>query len=73
MEEPSELGVWLGGCLQEVATQEGSTVFLKYLHTMENISIVWNWTKLWKLDFPTLFYDISKIFPYYGKGPIFPQ
>ena len=27
-----------------------------------NISILWNWTKLWKSDFPTFFYNISKKF-----------
>ena len=26
----------------------------------------------WKLDFPTFSYNIAKIFPYYGSGPIFP-
>ena len=40
-------------------------------HAKKNISILWNWTKLWKLDFPTFFSNISKIFPYYGRGPIF--
>ena len=47
-------------------------VFLEYFHTTEYISIQWNWTKLWKLDFPTFFYNISKIFPYNGRGLIFP-
>ena len=28
--------------------------------------------KLWRLDFPTFFYNVPTIFPYYGKGPIFP-
>ena len=32
----------------------------------------WNWTKLWKLHFPTFSYNISKIFPYYGRGTVFP-
>ena len=26
-----------------------------------------NWTKLWKLDFPTFFYNISQISPCYGE------
>ena len=37
-------------------------VFLEYFHTTENISVLWNWTKLWKLDFSNFFYNISKIF-----------
>ena len=28
--------------------------------------------KTMKIDFPTSFYNISKIFPCYGKGPMFP-
>ena len=28
---------------------------IKYFHTTEYISILWHWTKLWKLDFPTFF------------------
>ena len=51
--------------------QNISRVFLEYFHTTENISIPWNWTKLWKLDFPTFFYNISKIFPYCGRGLFF--
>ena len=44
----------------EVLFPEYSRVFLElYFHTTENISILWNWTKLWKLDFPTFFYNIS--------------
>ena len=35
-------------------------LFLEYFHTTEYISI------LWKLDFPTFFYSISKMSPYYG-------
>ena len=37
-----------------------SFVGSKYFHATENISIQWNWTKLWKLDFPTFFYNTSK-------------
>ena len=37
-----------------------SRIFLEYFHTTENISILWNWTKLWKLDIPTFFYNIPK-------------
>ena len=33
---------------------------------------LWNWTKLWKLDFPTFFYNISKILPLNGRRLIFP-
>ena len=44
----------------------------KYFHTTDNISILWHWTKLWKLDFPTFFYNISKVFPHYGRGSLFP-
>ena len=46
-------------------------VFPEYFHTTENISILWNWAKLWKMDFPTFFYNISKIFSYYGRSPVF--
>ena len=35
-----------------------------------NISL--NWTKLWKLDFPTIFYDIFKILLHTLTFPIFP-
>ena len=45
---------------------------LGYFLTTENISILWNWTKLWKLDFPTFFCNIHKILLYSGKGPIVP-
>ena len=39
-----------------------------FLQNCQDISILWNWTKLWKLDFSTFFYKIAKIFPYYGIG-----
>ena len=45
-----------------------SRISPEYLHTTESIFILWNWTKLWKLDSPTFFYNIYKIFPYYGIG-----
>ena len=48
-----------------------SRVFPAYFHTTDNISILWNWTKLWKLDFPTFFYNIYKLFPYYGQVQFF--
>ena len=38
-------------------------VFLEHFHTTDKISILWNCTKLRKLDFSTILYDISKIFP----------
>ena len=44
-----------------------SRISPEYLHTTENIFILWNWTKLWKLDSPTFFHNISKILPYYIK------
>ena len=44
-----------------------SKVFPEYFHTTENISTLWNWTKLWKLDFPTIFYNMSPICPCYGR------
>ena len=43
----------------------------QHVHTMECVSILCNWTKLWKLDFPTFFYNIFKIFPYCGRGLFF--
>ena len=36
-------------------------VFLEHSHITENISILWNWTKLCTLDFPTFFYNISTL------------
>ena len=33
-------------------------LFPEYFYTTESISMLWNWTKLWKLDFqpfPTIF------------------
>ena len=45
-------------------------LFPEYFTTTENMCMVWNWTKLWKLDFPTFFYNVSKKFPYYGRGSI---
>ena len=39
--------------------QNISRVFLEYFYSTDNISMLWNWTKLWKLDFPTFFYNIS--------------
>ena len=48
-----------------------SRVFLEYSHSTENVSILWNWTKLWKSDFFTFFCNISKVFPYSGRGSIF--
>ena len=38
-----------------------SRVFLVYFRTTENISFLWNWKKLGKVDFSTFFYNISKI------------
>ena len=52
--------------------QDISRVFLECFQTPENIFMLWNWTKLWKLDFASFFYNIPKIFSYYGRGPIFP-
>ena len=49
-------------------------IFLGYFHITGSITILnclWNCTKVWKLDFPTFLYNISKIFPNYGRGPIF--
>ena len=46
-------------------------IFPEYFHITVNISILWNWTKLLKLDFPTFFYNICKIFPCCGRGPTF--
>ena len=45
----------------------------KNLTIMHRIEVLfpWNWTKLWKLVFPTFFHCISKIFPYYGTSPVF--
>lgn len=48
-----------------------SRVFLGYFHITANISTHINLTKLWKLDFPAFFSNISKIFPYYGRDPKF--
>ena len=53
-------------------SQNISRVFLEYFHTTENISMLWDWTKLWKLDFPAFFCHIYRIFTYYIRGPIFP-
>ena len=39
-----------------------SRIFPEYFHTTDNISILRNWTKLWKLDFQTFFYHIRKYF-----------
>ena len=49
-----------------------SRVFLEYFHTTGNISIPWNWTKLWKWNFPIFFYNLFKIFPCYGRSLNFP-
>ena len=46
---------------QNIQFQSIPRVFLEHFHTTENISILWNWTKLWKLDFATFFYNISKL------------
>ena len=46
-------------------------MFVEYFHTPADISVPWNWTKLWKLDFPSFFYNISKIFPDYERCPFF--
>ena len=60
---------WTSSTVKEFYFQDISRVFLEYFHTTENISILWNGIKLWKLDFPTFFYNIFKILPYYGRGP----
>ena len=36
-------------------------LFLEYFHTAENTSILWHWTNLWKLDFPTFFSTIQEV------------
>ena len=61
---PSPLEIFIDQTPGEVWIFSGTT---QYFHTTENISIVRNWTKLWKLDFPTFSYYISKIFPYTMK------
>ena len=47
--------------------QNISSVFLEHFHTTENLSTLWNWTKLWKLDCPTFFFNISKYFHMIGE------
>ena len=56
----------------EKLDQSMEVLFPEYFHSTDNISILWNWTKLWKLNFPTFFYNIFKIVPYIGRGPVFP-
>ena len=38
-----------------VLTGTSIPLFLEYFHTTENISNLWNWPKVWKLDFSNLF------------------
>ena len=38
-------------CFTE-ATASARLILATGLHTTENIFILWNWTKLWKMDFP---------------------
>ena len=56
--------------VMEVLFPEYFGVFLEYFHTMENISILWKWTKLWKLNFPTFvlqyFHNTSSLWKRYN-------
>ena len=59
---------WTSSTVWKFYFQNICRVFLEYFHS--NTSILWNWTKLCKLDFTTFFYNISqKIFAY--KWPNF--
>ena len=53
---------WTSSTLRTLYFQNISRVFQEYVHNTENTSILWNWTKLWKLDFFNLFFTI---FPKY--------
>ena len=64
---------WLGTRKAGPLPQYGSFISSENISKifLDNISMLWNWTKVWKLDFPTFFYNIFKTFPYSGRGPIF--
>ena len=62
---------WTFSTVWKLCFQNISRVF-QCFHITDNISILWIWTKLWKLDFSNFLYNISNLFPYYVWGPIFP-
>ena len=39
----------------EILFPEYFQSILEYFHTTDNISILWNWTKLWKIGISNLF------------------
>ena len=69
-------------CVLCVIPLENGVLFPEYFQSVSiifpcHIAILWNWTKLCKLDILFLFFffsnivsNISKILPYYGRGPI---